>query len=96
MAIEDASPVWSNNGPYGFAAENLIDGNLDREQTHKSCYHTLQTGQRPADEQTPYVNLSMSATPVKWVKLLTRNVVAEAYGAKFRSKVKSSDLSLMW
>ena len=73
LKVESASPVWYPNTPYDFAPEKLIDGNEDRDQNHKSCYHTIQYGDRPVDEKTPYANYSMDLMKVDRVELLTRN-----------------------
>ena len=89
LEVDEASPVWSSNGPFGFAAKNLIDGNLDRDQTHKSCYHTLESNLRPGGVgKQPYVNFTMTPMEVTQVELLTRDVGGpEGYGRSNLTRV---------
>ncbi len=62
LQVEAATP--GNNSdlhPNRFAAENLLDGNLNRKLTDNSCFVTVAADKRPEESKAPYVNFTMSA-----------------------------------
>ncbi len=74
--MDFCSRQWTDvNFPAGsFTCEHLIDGDLSRDQTQKSCSHTIQAQNRVADESVPYANFSLTK-PMKLaeVQVLSRD-----------------------
>ncbi len=65
LSVTAATPFWDGV----FASEHLLDGNLNRNQDEKSCYHTIQVDLRPDNDRTPYVNFTLSS-PMEVVRVL--------------------------